>query len=556
MPIVWKTSFEEPLLRQMQSGTLGNSALLVNAIVTLYDLSIKQGFPNPPGTPAGPVVAGNRAALQAALTAFFLTEAIQAQAGVIKLYAGIITGIITTVKTTSKEISTATKQVNTAVRNQAKTALKIKQLSKLKTVDAKKQIATLKLQNAKDLTIIKDAKNLVNSKKQYLINQVRPQIKIIIDLLKKLIIKLYAPYLQDTLIKSIIALPKLIKDTFTDLKNKKKEFIDDIKKNVTKVKSSAETLKRAQRMVSKEDAATLKGTIVSFIKTTNASEMVKKGNQITGIVDKYPNDKIPAELKAKIRSSVTSVIQAKSQIVTKKQFAKEFLKEKLKERKDALIGAFKPKMGPGLSKAAQMKADALEIKQTVQNYKNLVKEASVVTTLLVQIKQEINILKRPNLKQYKPNAKLASALDKYKPGLGAKYLEVKNPKQAKTFIYTNTALLNAKKIEFTNKKEAAKGYIKSVKDKILKKKFNIKEIKFNIFLRIGLLGYWAGAATPNAGVVVFPGIVSLPVSMKPSANPDDFVKSLSKTFQAHIKTVAGTWTSPALGATFPWVGYS
>jgi len=71
-----------------------------------------------------------------------------------------------------------------------------------------------------------------------------------------------------------------------------------------------------------------------------------------------------------------------------------------------------------------------------------------------------------------------------------------------------------------------------------------------------LLGYWAGAATPNAGVVVFPGIVSLPVSMKPSANPDDFVKSLSRTFQAHIKTVAGTWTSPALGATFPWVGYS
>ena len=111
MPIVWKTSFEEPLLRQMQSGTLGNSALLVNAIVTLYDLSIKQGFPNPPGTPAGPVVAGNRAALQAALTAFFLTEAIQAQAGVIKLYAGIITGVITTVKTTSKEISSINEKI-------------------------------------------------------------------------------------------------------------------------------------------------------------------------------------------------------------------------------------------------------------------------------------------------------------------------------------------------------------------------------------------------------------------------------------------------------------
>jgi hypothetical protein len=390
-----------------------------------------------------------------------------------------------------------------------------------------------------------------------LINQVRPQIKKIIDLLKKLVIKILAPPLQDTVLKSIVALPKLIKDNVTDLKNKKKEFLDEIKNNVTKVRTGAESLKAVQKMVSKEDAALLKGNIVSFIKTSDAGQMVKKGKQITNIVDKYPNTKIPIATKDSVRKAITTTIQAKTQIISKKEYAREFLLQKLKERKDSLLGAFKPKIGPGPSAAKEAKNDALELKQTVQNYKNIIKESSQVASLLIQIKQEIKVVNNPALKEYKPNIKLASALDKYTPGLGTKYSSIKNPREARTFIYSNTALLNSKKEESLNKKEVAKGYVNAVKKKILDKKVNIKEIKFNIFLRIGVLGYFAGAITPNLGIVTFPGTLTLPVSMKPSADPANFVRSLSRTLQLHTKTIAGTYTIPGTPpVVLPWVGYS
>ena len=52
MPIVWKAAFEEPLIKRIQSGQIGNSKQLVQAIVMQYDLCIKQGLAGPPGTAA------------------------------------------------------------------------------------------------------------------------------------------------------------------------------------------------------------------------------------------------------------------------------------------------------------------------------------------------------------------------------------------------------------------------------------------------------------------------------------------------------------------------
>jgi hypothetical protein len=45
--------------------------------------------------------------------------------------------------------------------------------------------------------------------------------------------------------------------------------------------------------------------------------------------------------------------------------------------------------------------------------------------------------------------------------------------------------------------------------------------------------------------------------MKPSADPANFVRSLSRTLQLHTKTIAGTYTIPGTPpVVLPWVGYS
>lgn len=556
MPIVWKVTFEEPLIRLIQAGQISNSKRLVDAIALQYDLSIKQGLPNPPGTPAGPLVNGNILAFKKALNAFYKIEAVKQQALVVAIYVKTAKALLQTIKATYKEISKQRTQLRSITRQQAKNARELRRLRKIKNLDSARKMAKLNSDNSKLLILKVEILNFIESKKQYITDFIRPKIQALKDELRSLVKKILMPALQTSQLAVIKSIPKLIKTVIKDIKDKKKQYLDIIKKNIQTVNSTVVIFKKIRGSLNPSDSSRLKSAINSMVKSTNPSTLTKNADLINSILSKYGDDKIDPKVKSSCRSAVCKIISLKVEILTIKEQARDFLRAKLQERKDDIIKSLKPKPGP--SKILEARNRIKELKSTVFQYKSMVTRAAAARKTYSKVKTEYSKVRRlKDSDKFIPTPSVADVINKQFPGQGSRYLEIKSSREAKAFLYSLLIAAIASNEQIAELKNKYKSNILEIRNKIISQRANPREIVFNIFLRLAVLGYWTGGIMPNLGIVTFPGTVTLPVSLKPTANPANFIQSLSRTLQLHTKTVAGTYTIPGTPpVVLPWVGYN
>jgi len=563
MPIIWKLQFEEPLIRQLQSGTIGNSKQLVRAIVLQYDLCIKQGLAAPPATPAGPFISGKPFALQRALSTFFKLKSVKDKALLVTIYAGLLKSIYSKIRENSREAVEIKKQLASSLSEQRRIQSKLNGLSSSTDIVDKKQVKQLQTQlNSTKLVRVQGLAKL-NGLKSDLRSNITPKLGEVRKQLQSLLVRVSYPPLQDTTIKSYKTLPKKLKDLVKDLKDKKTELQTDIRDNFNKINEAGKTVRQVSNNIAGPEAAAVKSNINKVIKSTNLNESTKASNKIMGILDSYPENKIPTELKNNCRDSLNKILESKSIIESKKSEIKEILSVKLKERRDDLIKSFKPKFVPGPTKIQELLEDrkqlknvVKEVRDTVNQYKETIKVSQIVKT---EYKKTSRLL-ASRATTYVPNTELVSTLNSKFNGAGDKYKNIKTPKEAKVFmlvllvqILGDIGILKAKILKVKTE------YVKEYKDLLLRKKFNIEERVFNALLKIGLVGYWSGGVWGIGTIanVVFPGTAPLPVQLRSSANPANFIRSLSKAFQAHLKTVTGIYTIPGSPpVVLPWATYS
>lgn len=560
MSILWKTAFEDPLLKAIQSGHVGNSAQLVDTIVQLYDTAIKQGLINVVGAPPGPVI-GNPITLKTSLDLFYKTESAANQTKMVKMYVTFIAGIYVSIKAINTEINAILKNKQLISTQLVQNTRKISQLQSQNTQDSKKEAFKLRTDSAKLYAKQAELTAALQVKKSELTEVIKPRIQDVKNQLSDTAKEMAIPALQTSPLAVIKGIPKFLKANIKDASNKNKQVVNGIKDATKQIRFYSSTLKTLPKMLSSADAIIVNSAITSMVSSVNVETVKKNASAINSIVAKYPNSKISPDVRNSIRNSTNSIIQYKDMINVSKTVTVALILESLKQKNIDILNTFKPKFGPGVSKIEEKRKDSKELKITIDSYKKSVRELTAILLLLVAVKKELSKLDSTALKTYVPNKGLVSSLNSKNAGLGDKYASINDSKQAKLFIVGILGSLEGEKAIAGLKKDVLKQNVTAIKNKILFKKTNPKEVKFNALLRKGIIGYWTGATvpsvSPNIAVVTNPGMMPLKVEMKPTANPANFVQSLSQALQAHLKTVSGTYTIPGSPpVVLPWVGYS
>lgn len=552
MPIIWKASFEEPLIRMHTLGKVD----LVNAITTLYDASIKQGLPAAPGTPAGPLISGNTVAFKQALNSYFKVTAAQTQAKILKLYILRIKNLLSQIKNIQLKIKNTTIQIATIIAEIRIVTKKIEQLKNATTLEEKREAAVQLVILASLIAKLNASKAFIVKLKSTLLNVIKPKLQQLKDALKKITKKIILPKSQSSSIAIYKLLVTKIKELIQEFKKKKAAFYGGIKILLEKIKTSANVLKSYMVHIPKEFLSLIRNLISTILKSTNITSVVTAATSVLGIIEGLPDSKLSKLIKLVIRNAITNIIEIKNTILIKKRIFIDALKQKFNDKKKQLISRFKPKVS-GPSKIVERKQDIKQLKNLFLPLKNTIKKSIAITLILNEIKKEGNKVASMDPKsKYSSNTKLATLLNNNSTGSGDIYSKIVTPDNAKIFLILALA-------EYTSKLEIVSKYKKKIKDRIsqvkktlAKKKVNKQELLFNSFLRLAVIGYWTAGTMPNLGIVTSPGTLSLPVAMKPTANSANFVRSLSKALQAHTKTVVGTYTtSTTPPVVLPWVGY-
>lgn len=557
MPIIWKTSFELPISKLIQSGKIGNSKQLVNYISQFYDASIKTGLPLAPGTPGGPMITGNKAAFKSILNLYFKKQALKQQVIAISIYYAAIKSIFSEIKEVNSDIIKLKRDESAILREQKNVKLQIQSLQKKSTLPNRE------LKNAKirelELQYKYEEIALQISNKQLLLSDfILPKIQDIKSKLKQLTKRIVTPQLQDTKLKSYSKLPKMIKNLLTESKSLKNEYVGEIQKSVNKINTLIQKFKSIGSKLNPQDAIQIRNSINLILKTNDLVVITDNIYIILSILDSYNSSKISTDIKNELRNSLNLVYSYKSEILEKKTKITTELSEKFNEQKKQLINSFSLKSSAGPTKSQEIKADALEIKRVIDYLRGIIREQAVILAVLNALRSEYSALSSGNTKQYVPNTQIISLLNKQSTGLGDKYKNTATtPDEARIFIRENMESFLSQSSELRNKIQLVKTkYLVDIRKKILSKKINKKEIEFNYYLRLAIKAYWTKGTLMNMGFVTYPGVVTIPVSMKSTANPNNFIKSLSRTFQAHTLTVAGNYIIPGTPpVTLPWIGY-
>lgn len=557
MPTVWKVTFEEPLIRLIQSGQISNSKQLVDAIALYYDISIRQGLPNPPGTPGGPLSNGNILVFKKFLNAFYKLESSKQKILVVAVFSKNIKTLLQAVKENVKEISKKRKELRELIREQSKNLKEISKLKRINTSFAKKKLIELSLKNVKLLKLRNEILQFIQDKKEIITEFIKPKIASLKAQLRDIITKLAIPSLQASKLKLLKSIPRLVKTIIKEIKEKKKFYLDLIKTNIKKVNELSKVFKKIKSAVSKENIAKLKKSINSLIKSISIASAVKAGTVLVALISNLPESKIGSEVLAACRSAVNKILNIKIEILNLKEQAKEFLLTKIQERRADLLNAFKPK---NISRVLELRERVKELRRFISELKSLLPRLREAKKIVSSIRSELSKLRKfKDVNKLIPNKQLASLLNKLLPGQGSKYLQITTVQAAKAFLAGVLIAYISSNEQLLELRTKFKENIQSIRDKILSQRFNPREIIFNSFLRLAITGYWTGGVMVNPAtptVVLSPGVVSLQASLKPTANPANFIRSLSKVFQAHTLTVGGTFTVPGTPPVVsPWVGY-
>lgn len=550
MPIVWKTSFEDPLITMHRVGKIN----LVDSITTLYDLTIKQGLPAAPGTPAGPLISGNTAAFKQALTTYFKITAIQRQGQMVKIYVSYLKSLLLKIKEIQKKIKQYVTRMTALLGKIALLKKKISQLLAADSIAEKKQAAIELVVLASTIAELQEVFVFIAKLKDKLVSFIKPKLKKLKDAIKKLVKKIIAPILQSSTLVMFKSLVTRIKELIRVFKEKKALFIKKINTLIRTVKDKIAVIRKFLGSIPIALAKQIASLVTALLKSTSLAAIINISAQILSIVDS--NSKISSSIKLEIRNAVSFIIEIKDKILRMKAEFMAKLKQKFNEKKQQLIARFKPKT-KGPNKIEEIKKDAKNVKELIIRLRPVIKKTILITLLLNEIRKEsIKISKLDPTIKYESNSKLADLLNKTHPGSGDKYLTYTSINFIKAFlIVLLSEYIN--KLEVVKKaKQKIKDRVSRVKSSIAKKKINKQELIFNSYLRLAVTGYWTAGVMPNLGIVTFPGTLVLPISMKPTANPDNFIRSLSKALQLHTKTVAGTYTTATTPPVIlPWIGY-
>lgn len=557
MPIVWKTSFEDPLIKLIQSGQIGNSKKLVSYISTFYDASIKQGLPNPPGTPAGPLISGNTQLFKAALNAYFKLSAVKQQAISIKIYVQSIKSILERIKETASEIKKHSRDLKAALIFQQRIISKIGSLRGKGTPESDREIdrlyRTLVIYQEKEIFALREIQRIKDLIKDGIKPAIEKLKKKLIDLIKRI---LFAQ-MQDTKLKSTLALARNIKRLIQESSELRKEYIAEIKNDLQKIKEFNTKLRKITSSLEPGDAAQIRQAIRELVTSTSLNKIGTHGNRIIQVIDNIPDDKLPAGTKGYVRLIISKIIRLRYLISLKEEDIKNIIKQKLKDKIIKLISTFKPNFLPGLGKIMEIKRDLIEVRNIIVAIRTAIKEGVLMALIVSRLKRELQRIAASKLSKYEPSRILADLLNKLRTGFGDRYLRITDIQNAKSFIIRNLSIyLQQQKLIVEVINTLKSKYLVGIKKKISSKLFNPEEIIFNQFLQLALTGYWTLGTMPNLGLVTFPGIVTLPAELKSTSNVENFIRSLSKTFQAHALTIAGTYTtSTTPPVVLPWVGY-
>lgn len=420
MPIVWKTSFEEPLNKLMLSGTVGNSKQLVNAIALLYDTSIKQGLPIAPGTPAGPLVGGNIIVFKKMLDLYFKLNASKNQIGIVKTYASLIKSVLLTIKTINSQIKTKTtelkataKDITTTRKDILKTTAEIAKLSsqlskptdvnlasnrnKLdKYKELRKKLIDLNLKLSKYKVIEIEIKAFIEKYKQKIITFVRPKIQLIKDQLKKLIKKLLFPQLQENKLTLFRKLPVYIKRALDEYRENKRLITDVIVKSVGLIKTGYNDIQVVRSALNKQDKKQFSILAKQMIKGGNIGTITAAAAKIVSMIEKYPDKVISADQKNVVRQRSAKIVELQNKIEIKKEELKKKIKAKLKKKKDEIIKSIKLRKGKKTpkEKIEEINAKRKEFQDIVKEIQRIVKRIKELITLAKLLKAEITTINK------------------------------------------------------------------------------------------------------------------------------------------------------------------
>lgn len=549
MPIVWKTSFEDPLIKLHTAGKVN----LVDNITTFYDACVKQGLPMAPGTPAGPLISGNTVLFKQALNTYFKTTAATTQSKILKVYISQIKATLLQIKDIHVRIKSNTNTLRILSTDINTTRSRITKLQSKKDPASIRESSKLETRLIGIIDKSNQIFNRILRLKQNLISSIRPKIARLKQELFKLTKKLLTPALQATSLVMYKDLPSQIQSLVTEFKGKKVKFIKETNSDIKRIRSKSSDIKRVIQSLNSQDSK----EIQRLIKVLLVTGSIVAATAMISLIDKYPNSKISVATKNNTRKAISDIFELKRKIDLRKIKVTEKLKIAFNERKSQLVTRFKPKSTPGPSKIKEAKDDAKLIKSLMSPVRLLVKDIAIMTALVSELKKESAILNNaPNNVRYATNSKLVGMLNKQSPGLGSKYATFTDMSMVKPFIILTITAMSAKLIRKLNLKNKAKNKIKTVKSSLGKKKYNKQAILFNNYLRLALTGYWTAGTMPNLGIVTFPGTTSVPVMMNSTANSANFIRSLSTALQAHSKTITGTYTtSTTPPVVLPWVGY-
>ena len=561
MPINWKSQFETPLINLIHLNQVENSDQLVNKIAQFYDLAIKTGAPMAPGTPAGPLISGNIQGFKSSLKLYYKLQKV----ATVKTETGKYLQRISKLVELGKEIKLEISNINNELKSTKADKLSIlNSVVKIKNSDSielllasmpeghtKERIRKLGI---KEVELKNKIINLENKLKRVVTDKINDLKKEIANFVKKLRPGGNEGSIKKRKFKGISDAKKITRQSLSSIKLIQAE-IKDTALQINTISNSINSVNN----ITPADFNLILG-ITKQIITASYDKTLELITAVLVILGGYPDYIVSSNTKSKIRKDLAKIAEFKLKIQTKESEITSKYKNKIKKKINDIAKSLISSKNKKTNRIKEKINDSKRIQNIIKELNTIKKDAVFVINFIKVIKLIKSDIEKQQYKSGIHSTILLSEgtlsfIHKNDPVLYSKVSKNTTIIHIKSFIHDKEQELNG----FLNKLKAREKKLLSFKDKVAQsikdKLVNKQAIIFGIFVKLAIIRYWTGALCVNLGVVTFPGVVvTAPLRMIESEGPADTISQLSKVFQAHTKTVVGTYTTPA-GVTVPWTGY-
>jgi len=561
MPINWKSQFDTPLINLIHLNQIENSDQLVNKIAQFYDLAIKTGTPMAPGTPAGPVVTGNIQGFKSSLKLYYKIQKVATVKTETAKYIQRIKKLVEL----GKEIKIEISNINDELKSTKSDKLSIlNSIVKIKNSDSielllasipeghtKERVRKLGI---KEVELKNKIINLENKLKRVVTDKINDLKKEIANFIKKLQPGGNEGSIKKRKFKGITDAKKITRQSISSIKLIQAE-IKDTTAQIDSISNSINSINGIKPV----DFNLILG-ITKQIITSSYDKTLELMTAILVIIGGYPDSIVSSNTKSKIRKDLSKIADFKLKVQTKETEITTKYKNKIKKKIADITKSLIPSKNKKTNRIKEKINDSKRIQHIIKQLNTIKKDAVFVVNFIKVIKLiKADIEKQQYKSGVNSSIRLSEAtlsfIHKNDPVLYSKVSKNTTILHIKSFIHDKEQELNGFLAKLKSKERKLLSFkdklAQSIKDKLVNK----QSIIFGIFVKMAIIRYWTGAVCVNLGVVTFPGIVvTAPLRMIESEGPADTISQLSKVFQAHTKTVVGTYTTP-VGVTTPWTGY-